>query len=129
MINPTTHAITEFRIPTPDSYPSAITAGPDGNLWFTESHTNKIGMLNPTSHLVTEFSIPTSSSYSLGITAGPDGNLWFTEDGADKIGQVVIPDHPPIVQSPSPAAPAPSQRSCSSTGAHHSIPIPRRTGC
>ena len=35
-INPTTHAITEFAIPTANSHPEEITAGPDGNLWFTE---------------------------------------------------------------------------------------------
>ena len=37
MINPTTHAITEFPIPTAARpWPNGITAGPDGNLWFTE---------------------------------------------------------------------------------------------
>ena len=36
MINPTTHAITEFAVPTASAEPYDITAGPDGNLWFTE---------------------------------------------------------------------------------------------
>jgi hypothetical protein len=36
MINPTTHAITGFPIPS-GSFAGAITAGPDGNLWFTGS--------------------------------------------------------------------------------------------
>ena len=36
MINPATHAITEFAIPTANASPRGITAGPDGNLWFTE---------------------------------------------------------------------------------------------
>ena len=36
MINPTTHAITEFPRPPPAAEPYGITAGPDGNLWFTE---------------------------------------------------------------------------------------------
>ena len=36
MINPTTDKITEFAIPTANSGPVNITAGPDGNLWFTE---------------------------------------------------------------------------------------------
>ena len=30
-------AITEFPVPTPDSAPAGIAAGPDGALWFTES--------------------------------------------------------------------------------------------
>ena len=33
---PATDAITEFPIPTAGSGPHGITAGPDGNLWFTE---------------------------------------------------------------------------------------------
>jgi len=60
---------------------SGITAGPDGNLWFTEYDANRIGRITPTGE-VTEFSegitpdkIPTE------IAAGPDGNLWFTEAG------------------------------------------------
>lgn len=30
-------------MPTPNSEPSGITAGPDGALWFTEFDGNKIG--------------------------------------------------------------------------------------
>ena len=37
--------ITEFPIPTSASFPEGITAGPDGNLWFTEALGNKIGQL------------------------------------------------------------------------------------
>ena len=57
-INPTTHAITEFPIPTNAGRPHGITAGPDGNLWFTEWAANKIGTINPTTHAITEFAIP-----------------------------------------------------------------------
>lgn len=35
--------ITEFSVPTPQSNPNAITAGLDGNIWFTERAGNKIG--------------------------------------------------------------------------------------
>ena len=78
MINPTTHAITEFAIPTAKSNPEGITAGPDGNVWFTEQYAGKIGMINLATYAITEFAMP-SSSNPTGITAGPDGNLWFTE--------------------------------------------------
>jgi streptogramin lyase len=37
--------IREFAVPTAGSSPSGITAGPDGNLWFTEPGGNKIGQL------------------------------------------------------------------------------------
>ena len=45
MINPTTHAITEFPVPTASAGPDGITAGPDGNLWFAEGSVtgSKIG--------------------------------------------------------------------------------------
>jgi len=48
--------VTEFSAGiTPASSPGAITAGPDGNLWFTEPGTNRIGRITPTG-TVTEFS-------------------------------------------------------------------------
>src|SRR5262245_28898572 len=54
-----------------------ITAGPDGNLWFTEGSVRRIGRIS-LAGVVTEFSTGISGSPG-GITAGPDGNLWFTE--------------------------------------------------
>ena len=112
-----------------------ITAGPDGNLWFAEYSSNKIGMINPTTHAITEFAVPngraeptesrraptaTSGSPSdqhehdrddqpdhprrhrvppslrrfqdrIGITADPDGNVWFTDRRNNAIG--VALDH------------------------------------
>jgi uncharacterized protein (TIGR03437 family) len=79
--------ITEFPVPTAYSQPVGITAGPDGNLWFTEFTGNKIGRITP-SGTITEFPVPTVSSRPHGITAGPDGNLWFTELDGNKIGRI-----------------------------------------
>ena len=64
-----------------------ITAGPDGNLWFTESTANQIGRIT-TAGVVTEFPIPTAGSGPVGIAAGPDGNLWFTEANSSRIGRM-----------------------------------------
>jgi streptogramin lyase len=58
--------------------PESITAGPDGNLWFTEFWANRVGRLTPSGSL-TEFTIPTAESSPRGIVTGPDGNLWFVE--------------------------------------------------
>ena len=58
--------------------PTGIASGPDGNLWFTEFWTNRIGRMTPTG-VLTEFPIPTPDSAPRGIVAGPDGNLWFVE--------------------------------------------------
>jgi len=83
-------AITEYSIPTVGSNPQAITAGPDGAVWFTDSGTNSIGRLAPSgsSFAITEFPIPTPSSGALGITQGVDGAVWFTEQKANKIGRI-----------------------------------------
>src|SRR5438876_734673 len=74
--------ITEFRIPTPDSNATAIAAGPDGNLWFTEHNDHKIGRITPQG-AISEF--PTGG-YLSEITAGPDGNLWVA--AGNKIGRI-----------------------------------------
>jgi virginiamycin B lyase len=92
-------AINEFPIgaATGAGGPVAITAGPDGNLWFTESLPNgsaQVGEINPTTRAFMLFPIPgTAVIAPASITAGPDGNLWFTEDagaqfGGNAIGQI-----------------------------------------
>jgi hypothetical protein len=81
--------ITEFPIPTASSAPLEITAGPDGNVWFTEINGNNIGRITPLG-AVSEFPILTSGSAPFLITAGPDGNLWFTENSANQIGRITI---------------------------------------
>jgi virginiamycin B lyase len=75
-----------FFIPTKNSQPSGITAGPDGNIWFTESSGNKIGRV--VSFKVNEYPLPSPSSEPRGITAGPDGALWFTEGAGNRIGRI-----------------------------------------
>ena len=70
--------VTEFSIPTAHSGLYQIAAGPDGNLWFTESTADQIGRITPTGQL-TEFSVPTADGAPEGIAAGSDGSLWFTE--------------------------------------------------
>src|SRR5262249_33885451 len=95
-INPTTHAISLFTVPTAGSWPWGIAAGSDGNLWFTETLANKTGESNPTTHAFNANARPTASNggnpivYPRGITAGPDGNLWFAWDGigAGAIGEI-----------------------------------------
>ena len=56
-----------------------ITAGPDGNLWFTEpdpaGRNNLIGRVTPAGTF-TELSVcDRSEPYAVG--AGPDGNIWY----------------------------------------------------
>ena len=68
--------ITEFAILTASSNPTAITAGPDGALWFTERGANKIGRITPAG-IITEFSLPTLTESRLAsppVRTGPSGS-------------------------------------------------------
>jgi virginiamycin B lyase len=65
--------ITEFPLPLRGSYPHGITAGPDGNLWFTEPGLNRVGKIT-TNGVITEYA---AGGVNLGITSGSDGRLWF----------------------------------------------------
>jgi hypothetical protein len=46
-LSPSNGIVTEYTVPTPDCQPSAITTGPDGNIWFTEDRASKIGRFTP----------------------------------------------------------------------------------
>jgi hypothetical protein len=83
-------SFTEYPIPTADSGPLGITAGRDGNLWFTESVGNKIGRISTDGVQIDEFLVPAPDSVPFGITAGPDFNMWFTEADANKIGKITM---------------------------------------
>ena len=84
-----TPTVTEFSSGfSPGGNPEAITAGPDGNLWFSENDGNKIGRITP-SGTVTEFSAGISSGAGpRSITTGADGNLWFCESNGNSIGRI-----------------------------------------
>ena len=81
-----------------------ITAGPDGNLWFTEPTRGQIGEINPATHAITEFPILYAKSYPVGITAGPDGNLWFADNGTTSIGLATLATTSLVVTQQPPAS-------------------------
>ena len=83
-------SITEFPLPTPNAGPLDITAGADGNLWFTEALVNQIGRIT-THGAITEFPLPAGGA-PVGIAAGPDGNVWFTDRGVNSIGRILTQD-------------------------------------
>ncbi len=97
--------ITEFTSPTAVSEPAGITAGPDGNMWFTENAAGKVARitLNGT---ITEFPLPARSAVPAGIVTGPDGNLWFAESGNNSVGKMTtsgtLSQYPAPTQSASP---------------------------
>jgi virginiamycin B lyase len=76
-------------------------AGPDGNLWFTESATSKLGRVT-TGGEVAENPVPTSASQPLSVALGGDGRIWFTEQQANQIGRFTIPI---VTPTPTPVPP------------------------
>ena len=73
----------------PNATPRNITAGPDGNLWFTYGdNAGRIGRITP-GGLATQYvsGIP-SGSGPYDIAAGPDGNMWFTLNALGAIGRL-----------------------------------------
>jgi streptogramin lyase len=65
----------------------AIVAGADGNLWFAEYGTNKLGRITPAGQ-ITEFALPYADNRPGSIASGPEGGIWFTEEAVDKIGRI-----------------------------------------
>ncbi len=83
-IPPQIGTITEFPISTANNSLQSITAGPDGNLWFTESD-GWIGRMTPQGEVLSlRFRAPEPEYMIL----GPDGNFWFTEYYRDMIGRM-----------------------------------------
>jgi virginiamycin B lyase len=81
--------VTEFAIPTPNSRPAHIAAGPDGALWFTGANfSDKIGRIT-TAGAFTTVALPFGSD-AYGIAAGPDSAMWFTDASTNKIGRVSL---------------------------------------
>ncbi|HET8913328.1 MAG TPA: hypothetical protein VFN23_17770 [Ktedonobacteraceae bacterium] len=69
-----------------DELKGAITAGPDGNLWFMR-HDGQIGRITP-SGVITWFQVPGQTVQELPIiTKGADGNLWFSAQPG-KLGRI-----------------------------------------
>jgi virginiamycin B lyase len=129
---PSIGTIAGYSVPTANSYPTGITAGPDGALWFTESSVNNIGRINTSGSVPTcpspipnppscsvstpcfcEYPVPTANSYPTSISAGPDGALWFTEFLGEKIGRI---------------CPTTSVPSCPDVGVMTEYSVPGHTG-
>src|SRR5262249_37919440 len=69
------YTINEFALPTPDSQPNTIVAGPDGNVWFMEINRDTLGRITPAGQ-VTEVPLPVPAG-NANFVFGPDGNIWL----------------------------------------------------
>jgi streptogramin lyase len=75
-----------------DALIPGITAGPDGALWFTQTHSHSrrpdgIGRLTMGGQ-TRSWALPGRRMTPLRIAAGPDGALWFTEQDGHAIGRI-----------------------------------------
>ena len=78
-----------YSVPTPNSQPEGVTIGSDGNVWFTENRSGKIGRLVPSTGVITEFSTPDGpGNVPWDIITGPDGALWYTDTTNSYIGRL-----------------------------------------
>src|SRR6202041_1615210 len=85
----------QYPVPSGDAA-WAITAGPDGNMWFTEYVSGNIGKIT-TSGDVTEYpcsvqAVGAPCTFNLSIVSGPDGNLWFAPTLAQGYLGVITPN-------------------------------------
>lgn len=86
--------VLEYHTPTPDSSPADLAFDSEGNLWFTELNTNRIGKLVPsqakslTSQGITEYELPHPNSKPHYLTIARNGMVWFTEMGGNRIGSL-----------------------------------------
>ena len=94
--------VAQFTVPTAQSRPIGVAAGPDGNVWFTEYGGNKVGKVTPAGE-ITEFALPTPGSGPADIVMGPDQNLWFTQWDGNRLGRITpdgsITDSPALSES------------------------------
>ena len=84
-----TKYVKEFSIPTECTNPLAVVIDYDGNVWFTETNTGKLGKFNPLTETFTEYDNPTwppgARSMMWGIDYAPDGSVWFTDETYDSV--------------------------------------------
>jgi streptogramin lyase len=90
----TSAGVTQYPIPTYNSGPGPITAGPDGNYWFFEQSADQFGVINPKTGVINEIPFLANSDPQVdGMTAGPDGTVWFTEFNSNVIGMINVNTH------------------------------------
>lgn len=74
-----------YSIPSAHSMPMGVRGDAQGNIWFAEMFTNKIGVVRPGGN-IDEYDIPYKGALPTGLTVGPYGNVWFVMSGVGKIG-------------------------------------------
>jgi streptogramin lyase len=105
---------TQFKVPTANSEPRYITAGSDGNVWFTEGNEfftpnpdpntggtfhNQIGRITPAGR-ITEFRVDGCQCFLNDIVQGPNGVLYVTTNSNSLVRITTAGDVLPFVETP-----------------------------
>lgn len=80
------------KILTLPAGPNDVTLDAQGNVWFTETNADMLGMLNARTGKFVYYPLTTHKSvqtlYPYGITIDHAGNIWFTESALSLIGRL-----------------------------------------
>jgi streptogramin lyase len=83
--------VTELAVPAGRGFTYDITAGADGNLWYSDNGVYdgmpKIGRVTPAG-VFTLFDSPDAQNAAGGMIAGPDGNVWFGRTDLTAISRI-----------------------------------------
>src|ERR1700731_5472625 len=81
-------SIREWDVPTKGAHPHNPAVGKNGELWFTEQMTNKIGRFDPASQNFKEYPVTGGNAGPHGLVSDNEGNIWFTANFGGYIGKL-----------------------------------------
>ncbi|MBV9027798.1 MAG: hypothetical protein JO311_04225 [Candidatus Eremiobacteraeota bacterium] len=92
--------ISENVTPTGHAEPNGIAsgAGPNLNVWFTETALGQVGQITVSGPPYTEYGLPATGAHPVGIALGADGNMWVTDVGTNSIWQIKQTKSKPFVK-------------------------------
>lgn len=79
----------EYKIDGENSWPFNVAIGPNGEIWFTQRASGRIGLLDPATGNTTHYDIQTPNCGPAGLAVDQKtGDVWFTQSYADRIGRL-----------------------------------------
>ena len=82
--------ITRFPLPTPNSLPGPIVAGPDGALWIAERNLGAIARMTTDGVITAEHPLANPTADPFALTVGPDGAIWISELEDDAVARMTL---------------------------------------